>query len=109
MKQETKLRSVYLFLFSLVSALFYIVGFVMILIDDKFINGGQYIITATVSMVALFLFAKNHKVLCFLNPFFHFGFLFSIIGLASPFGPDLRIGLWTLGIAFFLAGLFKNS
>lgn len=81
----------------------------MIFIDNKYFNGGQYLVTAIVFSTAIFLITKNKIKPNYSNPMLNLGFIFSIIGLTSPLGPSLHIGMWALGIIFFLSGLFANN
>jgi hypothetical protein len=109
MSKEHKFKKTWLTLYTIVGILFSIIGFVMVFIDNKYFNGIQYIITAIVFFTALILIKKNKIKPNFSNPMMNLGFIFSVIGLTSPIGPSMHIGIWSLGIVFFLGGLFNNK
>ncbi|MCK5078177.1 MAG: hypothetical protein KAR38_17480 [Calditrichia bacterium] len=109
MEQLKDFKKIWLIILSIVSALFLVNGFVMIIIDKNYYNGGQYLITAIVYSIAVLFIGKDKIKINYSNPMFNLGFVFSIIGLKSPAGSGLYIGMWIFGIAFFISGLFYNK
>ncbi|MBD3311115.1 MAG: hypothetical protein GF349_01295 [Candidatus Magasanikbacteria bacterium] len=107
--EEKKFEKTWLNLYLISSILFTIIGLVMLIIDNKYLAGSQYLITAIIFITAIFLIKKNKISPNYSNPMLFLGFIFSIIGLTSPIGLSMHIGLWSLGIIFFLSGLFAKE
>ena len=80
----------------------------MLIIDNEYFTGSQYLITAIIFTTAFFLIKKNKISPNYSNPMLFLGFIFSIIGLTSPIGISMYIGLWSLGIILFLSGLYNK-
>lgn len=95
-----KLQKTWLILLSISSILFLIVGFVMFVIDNKYINGIQYLFTAIFFSLAIYLNQKKKIKLS--NPEMNLGFILAVIGL------NINLGIWILGIILFLSGFFKK-
>ncbi|NOR45546.1 MAG: hypothetical protein GQ534_08190 [Candidatus Delongbacteria bacterium] len=92
--------------------LFIILGIAIIILDQAYIKGAQYLITATIYSVALNMIHKGKLVLesskdkrsVNLN----LGFIFSVVGITSPLGSSM-FTMWALGIILFLMGMFYKS
>ena len=96
----------------LISAiLFVILGLAMIIFDQAYIKGVQYIVTATIYFLAFNMISKgklvpeNSKDKQSVN--FNLGFIFSVIGITSPLGSAM-FTMWALGIILFLMGMFQK-
>lgn len=96
-------------LYAIVSALFSIIGLVMINIDNNYFTGTQYVITAAIYATAIFLIKKKNFKPNFSNPMLNLGFIFSVIGLSNQIGPGMHMGIWSLGIIFFIYGFFNKE
>ncbi|MFH1393547.1 MAG: hypothetical protein ABII71_01980 [Candidatus Micrarchaeota archaeon] len=107
MKAETKNRAIWLNLLKIASVFFFIIGFVMVLLDTRYIEGIQYLLTASLFMFTILFISYDRMELDFTNPeksvFLTLGFIFSVIGL------NMNLGIWALGIAFFVTGTFNGS
>lgn len=108
-KDNTKILKVII----LISAiLFVILGIAMIIADQAYIKGIQYILTAGIYSIALNMIHKGKlklesskdKKTVNLN----LGFIFSVIGITSPLGSAM-FTMWALGIILFLMGMFYKK
>lgn len=106
--KEKRFEKTWLNLYLITTVLFTIIGLVMLIIDNKYLTGSQYLITAIIFCTAFVLIKKNKITPNYSNPMLFLGFIFSIIGLTSPIGLSMHIGMWSLGIIFFLSGLFSK-
>ncbi len=110
MEQKTGFTKMWIFLYSLVAVIFFIVGLVMIIFDTAIINGSQYLLTSILFGSTAFFLIRKKISINFSNPKLIMGFIFSIIGLAGSDGITMIIGIWVLGTALFFWGIFeKNS
>lgn len=79
----------------------------MLLIDQKYLGGIQYLSSSILFFVAMYLINKNKidvrssesSTLKYLQ----MGFIFTVIGLS------LNIAVWALGIILFVKGLLKKE
>ncbi|MCK4979558.1 MAG: hypothetical protein KAS62_04135 [Candidatus Delongbacteria bacterium] len=108
-KDNTKILKVII----LISAiLFVILGIAMIIADQAYIKGIQYILTAGIYSIALNMIHKGKlnlesskdKKTVNLN----LGFIFSVVGITSPLGSPM-FTMWALGIILFLMGMFYKK
>ena len=89
--------------------LFTILGIVIVIADQAYIKGIQYILTAGIYFLALNMIHKgklkleNSKDKRSVN--LNLGFIFSVIGITSPLGSAMTT-MWALGIILFLMGMF---
>ena len=94
------------------AGLFVILGIAMIIADQAYIKGIQYILTAGIYSIALNMIHKGKLVLesskdkKTVN--FNLGFIFSVIGITSPLGSAMAT-MWALGIILFLTGMFYKK
>lgn len=109
MEQETGFTKTWIFLYSVVAAIFFVVGLVMILFDHAIISGSQYLLTATLFGSASLLFIGKKISFRFSNPKLIMGFLFSIIGLAGSEWISMITGIWILGVALSIWGIFDKN
>jgi hypothetical protein len=105
MKEKKDFSTIWIPLLSIVAILFFIIGVARIIFDSAIFNGIQYVITSVVFGVLAFLIKQNRVRPNFINPLFSLGFIFSIIGLVGNTGLSMYIGIWILGISFFLWGI----
>ena len=105
-KGEINFKRMWILLLGIVSLLFFIVGLVMILADDKYFSGFQYLLSAVIFSYASFLIKSGKYSISFRSPdqlvFLSAGVIFSIVGLS------INTGIWGLGIVLFCAGIFRN-
>lgn len=107
-----KMKKIWISLLFLSSMLFIILGIVKIVVDNAFLNGGQYIFTSVIYIVVISIIKKNRSALIFLDTRIKLGFIFSVIGMNNLIAPGFYIGLWALGIILMLSGIFfkmKNT
>lgn len=109
MNEKKDFSRIWITLLSIVAILFSIAGIAMIIFDNAMINGMQYIITSVIFGGTAFFAKQNKFHPNFLNPLLSLGFVFSIIGLAGNPGLSMHIGIWVLGIIFFLLGIFTKG
>jgi len=109
MDQKQDFKNIWLILLSITSVIFLVVGFIMLVIDQIYINGSQFIITSLIYITAIFVIMKSKFRPNFLNPMLNLGFAFSIIGLANVPAINLYFGMWIFGIIIFLVGLFNRN
>ena len=81
----------------------------MIFFDSDYVKGAQYILTAVMFGIAIFLAKKKDIVLHFSDPRLHLGFTFSIIGLVGLPNTGVYVGVWALGVILFLSGLLHRQ
>ena len=89
--------------------LFVILGIVIVIADQAYIKGIQYILTAGIYSYALYMI-KNGKLELESSKDkksvnLNLGFIFSVIGITSPLGSAMAT-MWALGIILFLMGMF---
>ncbi len=100
---ESKFNNTWLVLLALSSVLFYVLGFVMVLADSKYISGLMYLVSAIIFTIAMINAYKNKIDFSNHNPYFNMGFIFTVVGL------NINPAVWSLGIIFFIVGLFKDK
>jgi len=69
----------------------------MVTIDTRYVSGAQYLSTAILFYAALFRIRKREPRE---ETMFNMGFIFTVVGLSQ------NIGLWALGLIFFMGGMF---
>ena len=89
-------------LLGFVAVLFSVVGIVMVTIDRRYLQGTQYLSSAVLFFIALYLLTKR-KINIQDKPQFSVGFIFTVVGLS------INIGIWALGLIFFLSSLFSKK
>lgn len=109
MFQKKNFSNTWINLYLIVVILFTIVGTAMIAFDKEYFNGGQYLFTALMFALAIYLIKVKKIKPNYSDPMLTLGFIFSVIGLTSPIGLSLNIGLWGLGVVLFLQGLFTKK
>lgn len=97
----------------LISAIvFDLLGTIMIIFDQAYIKGLQFIITASVYLIALnrmkrgLIYLTDGKSRNEIN--LNLGFIFTVIGITSPLGTAM-FTMWSLGFILFLLGTFGKS
>ncbi len=106
MKAESRNKAVWLNLLKIASIFFLIIGFVMVVIDTRYIEGLQYLLTGLLFVFSVLFISNNKLNVDFTKQeksvFLTLGFIFSVIGLS------MNMGIWALGIAFFVTGMFNG-
>ena len=108
-KDNTKILKIIIMISAM---LFVIIGITMMIVDQAYIKGIQYILTAGIYSLALNFIHKGKLILesskdkrsVNLN----LGFIFSVVGITSPLGSSMFI-MWALGIILFLMGMFYEK
>ncbi|MDA3885560.1 MAG: hypothetical protein PF638_08210 [Candidatus Delongbacteria bacterium] len=108
-KDSTKILKIII----LISAiLFGILGLAMIIFDQAYIKGIQYILTAGIYSLALNMIKQGKLILQSSKDRktvnLNLGFIFSVIGITSPLGSSM-FAMWALGIILFLMGMFYKK
>lgn len=112
MSQKKDFNKIWIPMLAITTALFLIIGSVMILFDNKYLKGIQYLGTSLLFLAAIYLLSKKKVNMDNSNPkstMFNLGFIFAVIGLTSSLGASMNIGVWGLGIVFFVSGLINNK
>lgn len=104
MKKEN-LNKTMTVIYSIASALLIVIGLALIIADTEYLGGIQYLISSIILFYAMYNINKNKIDLTQLDSYtysmFNLGCIFLIVGL------NINIGVWALGIVFFISGLFK--
>lgn len=102
MKMENNLLKTWKILLGFAAVLFSVVGIVMVTIDTRYLQGIQYLSSAVLFFMALYLLTKR-KINIQDKTQFGVGFVFTVVGLS------INIGIWALGLMFFLSSLFSKK
>ncbi len=94
-------KKTYVFLYLIVATIFLVVGIAMLFFDKMYLTGMLYVISSIVLYVTFYFFIKKLKKE-FFDPMMNFGFILLITGLNIKI-----IGMWALGLIFFIGGFSK--
>ena len=106
-KSENGFNKTWTGLLLIAGLLFFVVGSVMVTIDNRYLNGFQYLFTSALFFAALYLIRNRRLDIDDSSQksvaSFKMGFIFSVVGL------NINVGVWGLGVVLFLSGLFNNK
>jgi len=106
-KEDFDQSATWIWLLTIASILFLIIGVVMVTVNTKYLPGIRYLLTAILFLTAIKKI-KNKKIIISdckndLKPMFFLGFIFSVLGLSNLYV------LWPIGIIFFAFAVFHKN